>query len=107
MKYLKLTLLLLSLFAVSACLYKPNIQQGNVLDQKEVNKLRPGMTKEQVRFVLGNPVLNTNLDNNTWYYLYYLIPARGDKVEKRLTLTFVEDKLTTMEGTIKPETPEE
>ncbi len=44
MKYLKLTLLLLSLFAVSACLYKPNIQQGNVLDQKEVNKLRPGMT---------------------------------------------------------------
>ena len=96
----------LSLFAVTACVYKPNIQQGNVLDQKEVNKIRPGMTKDQIRFVLGNPVLNTNLESDTWYYLYYLIPSRGDKTEKRLVLTFADDKLASMEGTIKPEVEE-
>ncbi|MRX27816.1 outer membrane protein assembly factor BamE [Kangiella sp. HZ709] len=91
---------------LSGCVYKPNIQQGNVLNQKEINQIRPGMTKEQVRFVLGNPVLNTNLENNTWYYLYYLIPSRGDRIEKRMILTFEDDKLATIQGTEKPEIEE-
>lgn len=106
MKHLITFVLLLSLLSVTACVYKPNIQQGNVLDQKEVNKIRPGMSKDQVRFVLGNPVLNTNLDSDTWYYLYYLIPSRGKKTEKRLILKFNGDSLASMEGTIKPEVEE-
>lgn len=106
MRNLLVVLLSLSLLSVTACVYKPNIKQGNVLDQKEINQIRPGMTKDQVRFILGNPVLNTNLENDTWYYLYYLIPSRGDKVEKRLILKFADDKLATMEGTEKPESQE-
>ncbi len=106
MKKLLILTLVLSFTTLVGCVYKPNIQQGNVLDQKEINQIRPGMTKEQIRFVLGNPVLNTNLDNNTWYYLYYLIPSRGDRIEKRLILTFEDDKLVSMTGTEKPEIEE-
>lgn len=97
----------LILTVLAGCVYKPNVQQGNVLDQKEVNRIKPGMSKEQIAYVLGQPVLDTNLENNTWYYLYYLIPSKGDKVEKRLILNFNGDKLESMQGTIKPETEEE
>lgn len=106
MKKLIILISILSLTLVSACVYKPNIKQGNVLDQKEINQIRPGMSKEQIRFVLGKPVLDTNLDNDTWYYVYYLIPSRGDKIEKRLILKFKDGKLDSMEGTEKPETQE-
>lgn len=95
-------LLLLATFAV-ACVYTPSVQQGNILQQDDVNQIEPGMTKTQIAYVLGKPALNTNLDNNTWYYLYYLEPSSGDSRSKRLILHFVEDKLERMEGTIKPE----
>lgn len=97
----------LMLTVLSACVYKPNVQQGNVLDQKDVNKIKPGMSKEQIAFILGKPVLDTNLENNTWYYLYYLIPSRGDRVEKRMVLTFKDDRLETIDGTVKPQSEEE
>lgn len=103
MKNLTFLLVALALMATTACVYKPNVQQGNVLDQKEVNQIRPGMTKEQIRFVLGNPVLNTNLESDTWYYLYYMVPSRGDKVQKRLILRFQQGVLVSTEGTVKPE----
>ncbi|NVK23177.1 MAG: outer membrane protein assembly factor BamE [Kangiellaceae bacterium] len=105
----KIIVLTISLLVVAAmgCVYKPSIQQGNILDQKEVNKIEPGMTKSQITFILGNPVLNTNLDENTWYYLYYLIPSKGEKTEQRLVLHFDGDVLKSLEGTIKPEKEEE
>lgn len=103
MKKLVVLLAALALMATTACVYKPSVQQGNVLDQKDVNQIRPGMTKEQVRFVLGNPVLNTNLEGDTWYYLYYLYPSRGDDVQKRLVLRFQQNVLVSTEGTVKPE----
>lgn len=103
MKKFIILVAILSISMLSACVYKPNIKQGNVLDQKEINQIRPGMTKEQVRYVIGNPVLNTNLDENTWYYLYYFIPSNGDKIEKRMILKFADGKLATIEGTEKPE----
>jgi len=95
-------LLLLATFA-TACVYTPSIQQGNILQQDEVNKIEPGMTKSQIAFILGKPALNTNLDDNTWYYLYYLEPSSGEPRQERLILHFVEDKLERMEGTMKPE----
>lgn len=103
MKKLIFLLATLTLMTTTACVYKPNIQQGNVLDQKEVNQIRPGMSKEQIRFVLGNPVLNTNLESDTWYYLYYAVPSRGEKIQKRLILRFQQGVLVSTEGTIKPE----
>ncbi|GAA4359373.1 outer membrane protein assembly factor BamE [Kangiella marina] len=99
----KLFCLTLLIAFTTACVYTPAIQQGNILQQEEVNKIEPGMTKAQIAFILGKPALNTNLESNTWYYLYYLNPTSGKSTSKRLILHFVEDKLARMEGTIKPE----
>ncbi|MBV34883.1 outer membrane protein assembly factor BamE [Kangiella spongicola] len=99
----KLFCLSLLIALSTACVYTPAIQQGNILQQEEVNKIEPGMTKEQIAFILGKPALDTNLEENTWYYLYYLKPTSGDTRSKRLILHFVDNKLERMEGTIKPE----
>ncbi|ACV27855.1 outer membrane protein assembly factor BamE [Kangiella koreensis] len=106
MKTIFLSALLVSLSLLSACVYKPTIQQGNILEQSEVNKIKPGMTKDQISYVLGNPALNTNLDSDTWYYLYYMVPSKGDRREERLILHFNGEVLQSMEGTIKPEAEE-
>lgn len=106
MKTIFLSALLISFSLLSACVYKPTIQQGNILEQSEVNKIKPGMTKDQISYVLGNPALNTNLDGDTWYYLYYMVPSSGDRKEERLILHFNGEVLQSMEGTIKPENDE-
>ncbi|MCW8855917.1 MAG: outer membrane protein assembly factor BamE [Kangiella sp.] len=106
MKTIFLSALLISFSFISACVYKPTIQQGNILEQSEVNKIKPGMTKDQVSFVLGNPALNTNLNDDTWYYLYYMVPSSAERREERLILHFNGDILQSMEGTIKPESEE-
>ncbi|RDX36621.1 outer membrane protein assembly factor BamE [Kangiella sp. HD9-110m-PIT-SAG07] len=99
----KLFCLTLLIAFSTACVYTPSIQQGNILQQEEVNEIEPGMTKAQIAYILGKPALNTNLEESTWYYLYYLEPTSGESRSKRLILHFVDDKLERMEGTIKPE----
>ncbi|AOE48940.1 outer membrane protein assembly factor BamE [Kangiella sediminilitoris] len=99
----KLFLLILLAASVSACVYTPSVQQGNILQQEEINKIELGMSKSQIAYILGKPALNTNLDNNTWYYLYYLEPSSGESRSDRLILHFVDDKLDSLEGTVKPE----
>lgn len=96
------TVILFALFS-GACAYKPSMQQGNILDQKEVNQIKPGMTKDQITYILGKPVLDTELESNVWYYVYYSISSRGVRKEQRLILTFDGDTLKSTEGTLKPE----
>ncbi len=50
--------------------HRITIQQGNVVTQAMINKLKPGMTKRQVQFVLGNPVVDDDLDKDRWDYIY-------------------------------------
>lgn len=93
----KLSVLLVLL--LSACIYRLDIQQGNILSQKDIDKLRSGLTKNQVLFVLGNPVVDDGFADDRWIYLYsYKNPnARVDK-SKRLTLVFEQDKLISASG---------
>lgn len=50
--------------------YRPNIQQGNVVDQKNIAQLKPGMTRDQVRYVLGTPLLQDPFHSSRWDYVY-------------------------------------
>lgn len=80
-------LVLLCVFVVSACSsvpklvneYKIDIQQGNVLTQEMVAQLRPGLTRDQVRYVLGSPVLTDIFHADRWDYIYRL--KRGNVAE--------------------------
>ncbi|MCY3885042.1 MAG: outer membrane protein assembly factor BamE [Gammaproteobacteria bacterium] len=95
-----------TLILASSCkvpgMHRPSLQQGNLLTQDMVDELEPGMTKEQVEFVLGRPVhLNTfNVDH--WDYIYTLEDRRGNKTRRHLSVKFEDDVLTEIGGDYKP-----
>ena len=68
--------------------YRIDIPQGNYVEQKEIDKLRQGMTKEQVRFVLGSPMLVETGYPDTWYYIYHYKPGHAEVEQKDLILEF-------------------
>lgn len=90
----------LSVSACSSWVYRIDIPQGNYLEQKSIDKIQVGMTKEQVKFILGSPVLIDSFDDNTWNYLYRFKSGRSDKlnIQKSFTIKFLEDKLVSAEG---------
>lgn len=68
--------------------YRIDINQGNYIEQQDVNQLRFGMTKEQVRYVLGSSMLVENGYPDTWYYIYYHVKGHGDPIQKNLFVHF-------------------
>jgi outer membrane protein assembly factor BamE len=84
---------------LSGCVYRMAVQQGNFLDPKQVAQLQVGMTRSQVRFLLGTPMLPDAFDRDRWDYLYYLRMSRLKKpIEKRLSVFFTEDKVARFEN---------
>ena len=82
--------------------HRINVQQGNVISQEMVDKLKPGMTKSQVRFILGNPVLDDPLDREQWDFMYTIQIAGGDTLRRSLILHFLEERLSYIEGDFIP-----
>lgn len=83
---------------VPSVLYKIDVQQGNVVTQDMLEKLKPGMTKSQVRFVLGTPLIVDAFRDNRWDYAY-IRQERGELIEKkRLTIFFENERLTHFEN---------
>ena len=83
-------------------MYRPTIQQGNVIDQDMVNKLKPGMTKRQVTYTLGTPALIDSFHQDRWDYVYSLKESTEDLVIKDLVLFFENDRLVAIEGDLRP-----
>lgn len=83
--------------------YRPTIQQGNVVKQEQVNELRPGMSKRQVKFVLGTPMLIDVFHANRWDYLYTI--GRGSTPDEiqRLTVFFQDERLVRIAGDMRPQ----
>jgi outer membrane protein assembly factor BamE len=95
-------LLLAGCSSVPSLLYKIEIQQGNAITQEMVNKLKPGMTRSQVRFALGSPMISDAFHENRWDYVYRL-EQKGKLVEQRHLAVFFEgDKLVRTNGTFTP-----
>lgn len=81
--------------------YRMEIQQGNHLSQEDVAKLQRGMTKDQVRFVLGTPLINDIFHADRWDYVYRYTPANSREVEeRRLTVIFDNEQLVRLEGDV-------
>jgi len=91
-------------FAASACVYRINIQQGNFLDQGAVEQVKPGMTRSQVRYLLGTPMVPDLFDKDRWDYLYYFQRGRLRRPEQRhVVVYFKDDKVTNFERQNVPE----
>ncbi len=82
--------------------YRINVQQGNIIDQKKLDQIKIGMNKRQVQFLLGTPLLMDTFNGERWDYIYSV--RKGDKVlgEKRFTAFFANDVLARYEGDVGP-----
>lgn len=110
----KLAIFFISLVFLSACtksfdggynvplLYKIDIQQGNVIEQGMLDRLKPGMDKKQVKFIMGTPVIVDPFHNNRWEYIFSFQEGGGVREQRHITLHFDEDeeKLTHVTGDI-------
>jgi outer membrane protein assembly factor BamE len=82
----------------SGCVYRINIQQGNFLNQGQVNTVKEGMTRSQVRYLLGTPMVADSFDKERWDYIYYLKHGRSRKVDsRRVTVYFDGDKVARLD----------
>jgi outer membrane protein assembly factor BamE len=82
--------------------YKINIQQGVVVTQEMADQLKVGMTKDQVRFVLGTPILTDPFHAQRWDYPFRFQPGRGPVEERRFTVYFENDKMSRYNGDSLP-----
>lgn len=83
--------------------YKSGVQQGNWITKDQVALLRPGMTREQVRFALGTPTLSSALHANRWDYPYYYRSGNGKVEDRVFTVLFDGGQLTSWKGDEQPE----
>ena len=83
--------------------FKMDIQQGNVVTSKMLLQLRPGMTKSQVKFIMGSPLLIDSFHTNRWDYFYQLRQAGKIVEQRRVILDFDKDLLTKVRGDVVPE----
>src|SRR6202044_4200444 len=79
--------------AASGCVYRVTVQQGNYLEKRNTDQLTTGMTKVQVRYLLGTPMMPSIFDNDRWDYLYYLKVGRLSPIQRQLTVYFKDDKV--------------
>ncbi|MDH3309676.1 MAG: outer membrane protein assembly factor BamE [Gammaproteobacteria bacterium] len=107
MRILLLSFLFLTT-ALSGCLsvYRVEVQQGNVVTQEMIDKLKPGMTRSQVRFVLGTPLVTDAFHPDRWDYYSYIRPSNEKTGQtRRLTVIFKDDSLLSVHSE-KPLDPE-
>ncbi len=80
------------------CVYRINIQQGNFLDQAAVEQVKPGMTRSQVRYLLGTPMVADPFNHERWDYIYYLKKGRSRHVDsRRVTVYFEGEKVAKLD----------
>ena len=85
-------------FLATACVYRINIQQGNFLDQAAVEQVKAGMTRSQVRYLLGTPMVADSFNKERWDYIYYLKKGRTRHVDsRRVTVYFDGEKVAKLD----------
>jgi len=92
----KTTALFLAFFCLavaSGCVYRPAVSQGNLIKQEDLDQVEIAMTKNQVRFLLGSPMIDDPFSRNRWDYVYYLKIGRKDASQKRWVSIFFADEL--------------
>jgi len=101
-----LLLVLLSVGMLSGCgwprVHKVVVQQGNVITQEMIDKLKPGMTRTQVAYIMGEPVVRNTFNNERWDYVYWLENPGFYKVNSMVSLFFENERLSYFVGDLAP-----
>lgn len=97
---MRFLLLVSTALALSACsiIYKLPTRQGNVIEQKQLDQLKLGMTHEQVHYLMGTPIAASAFRPDRWDYVGYYKAPRGEVTERVVSLYFTNDVLARMDG---------
>jgi outer membrane protein assembly factor BamE len=80
--------------------YRIDVRQGNWVTQEMMSQLKPGQTREQVRFILGSPLVSDMFHADRWDYIYRLQPGRGEAEQRRIAVFFQDEKLVRVGGDV-------
>ncbi len=105
--FIVITLSLSSLFAGCSGfgfpgVYRIDVEQGNIITQDMVDQLKPGMTRRQVRFILGTPLVEDSFNRSRWDYIYTLRNGFDTLEQQRLSVYFDGDALSHFSGNFRP-----
>jgi len=84
--------------------YRIDVRQGNYVTQEMIARLKPGMSRDQVRFALGTPLVTDIFHADRWDYVYHFLPGRGEAQLRRLVVYFEDGKLARVGGDVVAET---
>jgi outer membrane protein assembly factor BamE len=77
---------------LAACIYKIDIQQGNLLKDTDIARVQVGMTRSQVQFLLGTPMVADSFHRDRWDYAYYMKHGRSREVQRRWIIVYFENE---------------
>jgi outer membrane protein assembly factor BamE len=83
--------------------HRIDVQQGNVISQDALNQLTPGMTRRQVQYVIGSPMVADTFHKDRWDYIYRMETGKGKVSEEHVTLFFHDDTLASISGSMHPQ----
>ncbi len=94
----KIIALSIVVLALTGCVRKISIEQGNVMTPEMSNQLHIGMNEEEVKNVMGSPMLLNTFNDNRIDYVYTFKPGNGTMTEKKMILSFKNGVLTNISG---------
>ena len=92
-RILLLALIFSAVALTNGCVYRSSISQGNLIKQEDLDQVELGMTRNQIRFLLGTPLVDDPFHKDRWDYVYYLKVGRKSATFKRWISIFFEDDL--------------
>lgn len=95
MKLSILSILLLTALTAACTMHRIDVQQGNIIKPELLEQLKPGISKRQVRFIMGTPLIQDPFHSDRWDYVYTLQPGNSRKIteRQRVTVYFENDQL--------------
>ncbi len=94
---------IMSVFLLACTIHRIDVQQGNIIKPEQIEQLKPGLSKRQVRFIMGSPMIQDPFHNERWDYVYTLQPGNVRKIEERqlVTVYFENDVLVKIDKRLK------
>lgn len=83
-------------------IYRMPTRQGNIVEAKQWQQLRYGMSRKQVAFIMGTPLVVDTFSQDRWDYVYYERSFKGEVKQQRITLYFAADRLIRLDSDISP-----
>ena len=83
-------------------IYRLPIEQGNIITQEMIDQLKPGMSRSQVEYIMGTPLIKDSFNEERWDYVYSLRRGNLKREQKSMTIYFDDDKMTSFSGDYEP-----